>query len=128
MPTSCLPVPDLAPLADVVHRDDQPLLYLPDGLGLDAVNVLASDPEDRWLDDFGGGLAVLDCDGDGDADLFFATGGSWTARRTGSCRSPGASRVDKPTRVGLWLGRSLHGDATHDVNVPAPARVQGSRR
>jgi len=41
------------------------------GVGLDHEHVLAFSDEDRWLDNFAGGLVALDCDLDGDLDLLF---------------------------------------------------------
>jgi len=42
-------------------------------LGVKTPLSLPHDPEDRWLDDFVGGAAFLDCDDDGDADLYLTT-------------------------------------------------------
>jgi len=64
-----LPAP--APLAGL------PLFYEPELAGipntLDHVTSLAFDVDDRWLDDFSGGFAALDCEGDGDIDLLFTS-------------------------------------------------------
>ncbi len=43
-------------------------------VGVDAPLRLTLDPADRWLDDFVGGAAFLDCDADGDADMYLTTG------------------------------------------------------
>jgi hypothetical protein len=37
---------------------------------LEHFTLLGWDSEDRWLDDFAGGFALLDCNSDGDADIF----------------------------------------------------------
>jgi enediyne biosynthesis protein E4 len=67
----------LTPLAEPVHVAGLPLFYSPEEagleLGIDHVTRLAFDPDDRWLDDFSGGLAVLDCDGDLDPDLLLTS-------------------------------------------------------
>ena len=65
------PALHLEALSAPISRPGEGPFYVADA-GLTEENTLATDPDDRWLDDFGGGLAVLDCDGDGDADLFFA--------------------------------------------------------
>ncbi len=60
------------------HQPDRPLLYHPqdwgDDPGLAHTATLDFDPEDASRDDFSGGLAVLDCDLDGDLDLAFTSG------------------------------------------------------
>jgi enediyne biosynthesis protein E4 len=67
------PAQHLETLARIVHVEG-PMLVGSGEIGLTEVHAPATDPNDRWLDDFGGGLSVLDCDGDGAADLFFAGG------------------------------------------------------
>ena len=43
--------------------------------GVEAPITLVRNPDDRWLDDFAGGAAILDCDGDLDADLYVTNQG-----------------------------------------------------
>jgi hypothetical protein len=60
-------------------RPGEPLFLsqeeLADDFGIDHFTALVFAGEtDRWLDDFTGGFAALDCDGDGDVDLLFTSG------------------------------------------------------
>ncbi len=65
---------DVQPLRDPQRVAGAGFLVAPEGPGIDHVTKIAWDPEDRWLDDFAGGFAALDCDVDGDADLLFTSG------------------------------------------------------
>jgi enediyne biosynthesis protein E4 len=61
-----------------VHLSGRPLLFHPEDydepVGLEHRTELLFSDDDRYLDDFGGGFAALDCDGDGDVDLAFTSG------------------------------------------------------
>ena len=61
------------PLSETFADREGPRFQVLD-VGVDVPLTLAQDPADRWLDDFAGGAAALDCDGDGDADLYVTTG------------------------------------------------------
>ena len=63
----------LQPLAPPLDRPGSALLVYADAAesGIDHQHSLRYSDDDRWLDDFGGGMAALDCDLDGDVDLFF---------------------------------------------------------
>lgn len=66
---------ELVPLGSPEHHPDQPPLQALEGRGLAGTFPMAYSPDDRWLDDFSSGVAALDCDGDGDIDLFFTNQG-----------------------------------------------------
>jgi enediyne biosynthesis protein E4 len=54
------------------HSSSSLLIYLESQQsGITHEHSLRYSDDDRWLDDFGGGMAALDCDIDGDVDLFF---------------------------------------------------------
>ncbi|MEE2828374.1 MAG: CRTAC1 family protein [Myxococcota bacterium] len=57
----------LTPAAPV----EDPALFVLAGDGIQHEHLLQYSTDDRWLDDYGGGMAAMDCDGDGDIDLFF---------------------------------------------------------
>ena len=63
----------LQPLEVALARPGGALLVYvgADESGIDHQHSLRYSDEDRWLDDFGGGMAALDCDLAGDLDLFF---------------------------------------------------------
>jgi len=59
-------------LPPVEHSSSALLVYVDsDESGITHEHSLRYSEDDRWLDDFGGGMAALDCDVDGDVDLFF---------------------------------------------------------
>jgi hypothetical protein len=64
----------------------------------------------------GGGLGLIDYDGDGLLDVFFANGGPIAA-------SPG--RDDPPCRLYRNLGDFHFRDVTSDVNAPGPSYAMG---
>jgi len=61
------------PLPAPMDRSSEELLVYADSeqSGITHQHSLRYSDDDRWLDDFGGGMAALDCDVDGDVDLFF---------------------------------------------------------
>jgi len=63
----------ILPLPSPIDRASEALLLYADSeqSGVTHQHSLRYSDEDRWLDDFGGGMAALDCDVDGDVDLFF---------------------------------------------------------
>ena len=63
----------LTPLQPPVEHSSSSLLVYVDSeqSGITHQHSLRYSDDDRWLDDFGGGMAALDCDLDGDVDLFF---------------------------------------------------------
>jgi len=63
----------LQPLEPPLERPGDGFLTYADAAdsGIEHHHSLRYSDNDRWLDDFGGGMAALDCDQDGDVDLFF---------------------------------------------------------
>ena len=73
------PLIRVVPLRPAHHLTELPLFYSATEAGEeDAFTAhttsVAYDPADRWLDDFSGGFAVFDCDGDEDPDILFSDG------------------------------------------------------
>jgi hypothetical protein len=62
---------ELTKLRTPEHVPGAPQLFLLEDTGLNDVFSMSYNFEDRWRDDFSGGLAALDCDNDEDIDLFF---------------------------------------------------------
>ena len=67
----------------------------------------------------GGGLALIDGDGDGRPDLFFCNGGPIAA-------GPGKTVDDPPCRFYRNLGRFRFTETTADANAPGPAYAMGA--
>ena len=72
-PDTALELLSRVPLnAALEHASQQLLIYASaEQSGIQHQHRLRYSEADRWLDDFGGGMAALDCDLDGDLDLFF---------------------------------------------------------
>ena len=62
---------ELTRLKTPEHVPGKPQLFLLEDTGLTDPFSMSYSTEDRWRDDFSGGLAALDCDSDNDVDLFF---------------------------------------------------------
>lgn len=63
---------EVLPLRAPAHTAGAPTLLRQVDSGVDHVADPRIDPADRWLDDFVGGFGILDCDLDGDLDLFLS--------------------------------------------------------
>ena len=99
----------IEPLADPDRLPGGGIFLSPEGAPLDHITHLAWNPADRWLDDFTGGFAVLDCDGDGDHDLLMTSGdGAHTLHR-----NAGDATFERDDDAGV----AFPGDATASASV-----------
>ncbi|MCP4869748.1 MAG: CRTAC1 family protein [Proteobacteria bacterium] len=100
---------EIEPLEDPVRIAGSGVFFAPAGAPIDHVTRLAWDVEDRWLDDFTGGFAVLDCDGDGDLDLLFTSGDGEHSLH----RNAGDATFERVDDAGV----AFPGDATASASV-----------
>jgi len=100
---------DVEPLGEPLRVPGASVFVAPDGPAVDHVTRLAWDPADRWLDDFAGGFAALDCDLDGDVDLLFTSGDGEHSLH----RNDGAGGLTRDDDAGV----AFPGDATASASV-----------
>lgn len=105
------------PLASPEHIAGRPLLYHPpaygEELGLDHITELVFSDQDRYLDDFTGGMAALDCDLDGDADLAFTSGDG----ENSLFLNDGTGHFTEKLDAGLsWPGDQTAGASVADID------------
>ncbi|MEL7061781.1 MAG: CRTAC1 family protein, partial [Acidobacteriota bacterium] len=104
----------VAPAVEVAEAPPLPFVDVTRAWGIDTVHVSGARGEKLLPETMGGGVALFDADGDGDADLLLTSGSSWPHDRSSADAAPSGSTTFYRNEGGRFV------DATRAVGLSTP--------